>query len=66
MQDELDKREQLLCIAMKKPIVPNSPKPFWQYMLHDEMQELFALEGAEFYLTSLAINVLECDQPLLV
>ena len=66
MQDELDKREQLLGITMKKPIVPDSPKPFWQHMSPDEMQKLFARECAEFCRTGIAINVLECDLPILV
>ena len=66
MQNELDKREQFLGITMKKAVVPHSPKPFWQHMLHDETQELFAWESAEFCRTSLAINILECDLPILV
>ena len=66
MQNELDKREQFLGITMKKAVVPHSPKPFWQHMLHDEVQELFPREFAKFCRLGLAIDVLECDLPILV
>jgi len=35
-------------------------------MLHYELQKIFTWECAGFSLASLAINVLECDLPMLV
>ena len=66
MQNELNKREEFLGITVKKAVVSYSPEPFWQHMLYDEMQELFPRECAEFCVTSLALNVLECDLAVVI
>src|SRR5665647_273654 len=65
VEDQLDKREQFLCIAVQEPIVPHSPKPFRQHMLHYELQKFFAWECAGFYLASLALNVRVCNLPIM-
>jgi len=59
MQNQLHQRQQFLCITMKKPIVPDPPKPFGQHMLHDQAQKILSFEGAILCIAGFAFNILK-------
>ena len=51
---------------MKESIVSDSAKPFGQYMLHDEVQEIFPVEGSISCLFATAVDILESHLTILI
>jgi hypothetical protein len=65
-QNQLHNEQQFLCVAMKKPIVSDPPKPLGQDMLQDEKQKVFSFEGAISSFTGFAFDVLKSNLAILV
>jgi hypothetical protein len=65
-KNQLHKRQQFLCVAMEKPIVPDPAKSPGQDMLQDEKQKIFSLEGAISSLTGFAFNISKGDLAILI
>jgi hypothetical protein len=51
---------------MKESIVPDSAKAFGQYMLHDEVQEIFPVEGSIPHLFATAFDILKSHLTILI
>ncbi len=65
-QNQLHNEQQSFCIAVKKPIVSDPPKPLGQDMLQDEKQKIFPLEGAISRLAGFVFNILKGDLAILI
>ena len=51
---------------MKKPIVPDPPKPLGQHMMHDQMQKVFAVKGAITSIPGFAFSIFKRDPAILI
>jgi hypothetical protein len=65
-QNQLHNRQQFLCVAMEKPIVPDPAKSPWQDMLQDEKQKIFSLEGVVSSSAGFAFNISKGDLAVLI
>jgi len=65
-KNQLHNRQQSLCVAMEKPIVPDPAKALGKDMLQDEKQKVFSLEGAISSLSGLAFSVSKGDLSILI
>ena len=59
-------RQQFLCVAMEKPIVPDPAKSLGQDMLQDEKQKIFSIEGATSSPTGFTFNISKGDLAVLI
>ena len=62
---ELQKPNELFTAGVEKAIAACSPKAFWQYMEHKQVEELFTAHGAGFYLPGFGVKVPEGDPVVL-
>lgn len=51
---------------MKEPVVSNSPEPFGQDMLQDQVQKVLPFEGSMAGFSGTAFNILESHPAILV
>lgn len=66
MQDELKNSTPFLRITMKEAIIPHPPESFWEYMLQQEVEEIFTFQCPEPGVPGSAFDVLEGDLPVFV
>jgi hypothetical protein len=45
MQDQLYQFQQFFCVAVQKAEIPDSSKPFGEYMLQDQLQKVLSFES---------------------
>jgi hypothetical protein len=66
MQNHLDQRQQLFGVAMQKAIISDATKAFWQNMLQNQPQKVFAFERAIFCIAGFAFNILKSYLAILI
>jgi hypothetical protein len=57
MQNQLDQRQELFCIAVQKAIVSHSAKALGEDMLYDQVNEILAGQSSVFYGLGLAFDI---------
>ncbi len=66
MQNQLHQTQQFFCIAMEKAKVAHPPESFGENVLQNELQKIFAFEGAITNTAGPAFSILESDPTVLV
>ena len=66
VQDQLDQKQQLFCVAMQKPEISGSSKSFGKNMLQDKMQKVLPVQGTIADLSGFAFCVPESYPAILI
>ncbi len=66
LQNHLDQRQQLFGVAMQKPIVSDAAKAFWQNVLQNHPQKVFAIERTIVGFTGTAIDIFKSNAAVLI